>query len=85
MMMRMLKVFFGSVVIVGATAALLYFAGSPGCAILISFGAGLILGNSAGNLGALARRAAAWTIIEEITNWPKVYEMLDDKRQERNG
>ena len=82
-LVRMLKVFLGSMVIAGAMPALLYFAGSPGYAILIPFGVGLILGNSATNLGALMRRVAGWAVVDEITNWPKVYEMLDDKR--RNG
>jgi hypothetical protein len=37
------------------------------------------LGNSASNLGTVMRRLAGWAVVEEITNWPKVYEMLDQK------
>jgi len=81
---RLLKVFLGSVVIVGAMAVLLLFAGGSAFAIFVPFGVGLILGNSASNLGALMRRVAAWSVVEEITNWPKVYELLDASRDKES-
>jgi hypothetical protein len=69
--------FLGVVLTAGVMAVLLLFVAGPALAIFIPFGVGLILGNSASNLGALLRRGAAWSVVEEITNWPKVYELLD--------
>src|ERR1043166_7959456 len=75
--MRMLAVFLGSVTIMLIVAlCVLFLAGSPTSLIFISFGAGLIQGNSASHMGTLMRSSAAWAIVEEITNWPKVYELL---------
>jgi hypothetical protein len=76
-LIRQLRVFLGAVLMVGGMAVLLLFVAGPALAIFIPFGVGLILGNSASNLGALFRRGAAWSVVEEITNWPKVYELLD--------
>jgi len=81
---RLLKVFLGSVAIVGVMSVLLYLAGGTAYILFIPFGVGIILGNSATNLGNLMRRAASWSVVEEITNWPKVYEMLDDKDETQN-
>jgi len=76
-LIRQLRVFLGAVLMVGVMAVLLLFVQGPAVAIFVPLGVGLILGNSACNLGILLRRGGAWPVVEEITNWPKVYELLD--------
>ena len=76
---RLIKVFLGSVVMLVAMAVLLYLAAGSALALFLPFGVGLILGNSASNVGAFMRRVASWSVVEEITNWPKVYELLGEE------
>ena len=79
-LLRQLRVFIGAVLLAGVMVGLLLFVPSPAVAIFVPFGIGLILGNSASNLGMLLRRGGAWPVVEEITNWPRVYELLDAKK-----
>lgn len=78
----MLRSFLGAVVIVAVMSVLLYFMVAGALVIFIPFGAGILLGNSASQLGDLMRRTMAWDVVEEITDWPKVYELLGDKEQD---
>ncbi len=76
---RMLRSFLGAVVICVVMGGFLYFTDTGAFHLFIPLGVGLVLGNSATQLGDLLRRMKAWDTIEEITDWPKVYELLGDK------
>ena len=71
------NIMISSLIIAVAAVLLLWLSENPFLAAFIHFAAGLVLGAMAVNLGLWVRRAAAWKIVEEITNWDRVYELLD--------
>ena len=74
---RLLKVFLGSMLMAAAMAVLLYLAAGTALVLFVPFAAGLILGNTSTHLGALMRQVASWSVVEEITDWAKVYELSE--------
>lgn len=84
LLVRQLWVFLGGTLIVSALAVPFLFVESRAFTLVIAFGIRLIGGNSASNLGAIMRRKQAWSLVEEITNWPRVYELLKGIEDKRN-
>jgi len=78
----MFRSFLGAVIIAVVISTFLYFADAGAFHIFIPLAVGLVLGNSASQLGSIMRRIMACDVVEEITDWPKVYELLGDKRQD---
>ena len=83
MLTRSVKILIGSTIIVLIMLLVLLFLKNPFLSAMIPFAVGLVLGNSAADLGAVMRRAGAWPIVEQITNWEKVYALLDGKHTEK--
>jgi hypothetical protein len=82
---RILMSCLGSVGIVVVMAMLLYFASPGALQFFVPFAAGLLVGNSASQLGGLMRRMMAWDVVEQITDWPKVYGLLGNQRPENSA
>src|SRR5436190_13339605 len=81
MLARMIKNVIGATVILAIMLVVLLLLKNPFLSAMIPFAVGLILGNSAADLGALMRRAGAWPVVEQITNWEKVYALLGGKNE----
>lgn len=64
-------------------SVLIYFTDTGALHLFIPAAVGLVLGNSATQLGDLIRRMRAWDVVEEITDWKKVYELLGDEDGKR--
>jgi hypothetical protein len=85
LLVRMFMSLLGSVAIIAVMSVFLYFADVGAFQIFVPLGAGLVLGNSASQFGSLIRRTMAWDVVEEITDWVRVYELLGEREQDGNS
>ena len=79
LLIRILKSSVGSLLLATVAAVPLYSADPEAVRFFVPLAVGIILGNFATRLGDLMRRMAAWNVVEEITHWPKVYQLLDER------